>query len=197
MKSATLSGYKRVIAGKTANHQLRVQGFVPCELYGEGQNVHFTVFQEDFKHIIYTPDTFKITIDVEGEKHLAIIQEVQYHPLSDEIIHVDFLQIDDEKEVTLKLPIDFTGNSVGVRAGGKLVKKLRTLKVRGLIKNMPDNIKVDISDMDLGKSVKVSEVSVENLVIINAKANPIASIDIPRGLKNKAAEEAAPAKKKK
>lgn len=197
MKSISITGYKRANVGKSATKQIREQGYVPCELYGKEGNVHFTIFSTDFKELIYTPETYKIDLNIDGDQYQAITQEVQFHPLSDEIIHVDFLQISEDKPVTIKLPLRFTGNSVGVKAGGKFVKKLRNLKVKGMIADMPDAIEVDITDVDLGKSIKVRDISVENLEIINAAPIPVATVEVPRGLKGKTEEAAATGKKKK
>lgn len=197
MKSISITGYKRANVGKSATKQLRDQGFVPCELYGKDGNVHFTIFSTDFKELIYTPETFKIDLTIDGDKYQAITQDVQFHPLSDEILHADFLQVAEDQPVTIKLPLRFTGNSVGVKAGGKFVKKLRNLKVKGMLQDMPDAIEVDITDVDLGKSIKVRDITVQNLEIINAAPIPVATVEVPRGLKGKTTEEAAATGKKK
>ncbi len=197
MKSLTISGNKRVKAGKSANYQLRSQGFVPCNLYGEkAENIEFSVFQADFKDLVYSPDTFKVELDIDGERFTSVLQEIQFHPLSEEIIHADFVRISDDKPIKIQLPINFTGNSTGVRAGGKLIKKLRNLKVKGIPAELPDFIEVDITELDLGKSIKVSEISAGNLEILNSPNNPVATVEIPRGLRGKTEEAATPGKKK-
>jgi large subunit ribosomal protein L25 len=196
MKTINLRGYKREGTGKSANNRIRKQGWVPCELYGAGENVHFAAFIADFKDIVYTPETYRVQLDIDGANYDAIMREVQFHPLNEDIIHVDFMRIDEEKQVKLKLPIKFTGVSVGVREGGKLVRKIRALKVKGFPKDMPDAIEVDITNVGLGKSVRVSDVVVSKLEVLNAPANPIATVDVPRGLKGKEDEAAAATKKK-
>lgn len=197
MKTINLRGYKRTETGKTANSRIRKDGWVPCELYGGGENVHFTAFIADFKEIVYTPETYKVKLDVDGENFEAVIKEVQFHPLNEDILHVDFMRVQDEKMIKLKLPIRYTGVSIGVREGGKLIKKLRHLNVKGFPKDMPDAIEVDITNVGLGKSVRVSDVVVTKLEILNALANPIATVDVPRGLKGKEEEAAKAAPKKK
>ena len=196
MKSIGLKGYLRTDTGKVANNRIRKDGWVPCELYGNGENVHFAAFIADFKNLVYTPNTYKVDLDIEGTNYEAIIKDVQYNPLNENIIHVDFVRVQDEKPMKVKLPIHYTGNSIGVREGGKLVKKLRHLSVKGFAKDMPAAIEVDITNVGLGKSIRVSDVKAGNLEIMNAPAIPIASVSVPRGLKDAEAAAATPAKKK-
>ena len=194
MKTIGLKGYTRKNTGKVANGRLRKDGWIPCELYGGGENIHFAAFIADFKSLVYTPETYKVQLDIEGSNYEAVIKEVQFNPLNEEIIHVDFLRVEAEKPLKVKLPIHYTGNSIGVREGGKFVKKLRHLNVKGFPKDMPSAIEVDITEVGLGKSIRVSDIKT-TLEIMNAPSIPIASVTVPRNLK---AEEtaAAPAKKK-
>ncbi len=191
MKTIDLKGYYRNQTGKEANGRIRKDGWVPCELYGGGENVHFAAFIADFKQIVYTPNTYTVKIDIEGTTHAAVIKEVQFNPLNEEIIHVDFVRVQEDKPMKIKLPIHYVGNSIGVREGGKLIKKLRFLNVKGLAKNMPAAIEVDISEIGLGKSIRVSDIKVENLEVLNAPAIPVASVSVPRSLKG----DETPAKK--
>jgi large subunit ribosomal protein L25 len=193
MKSIKIHGQKREGSGKAANNELRNTGFVPCNLYGKSGNINFTIFSTDFKELVYTPDTYRVELNIAGEQYSAVMKEVQFHPLSDQITHVDFHEIDENKPVKLELPIRFTGNAAGVREGGKFVKKLRSLKVKGLIKDMPDAIEVDISNLVLGKSIKVRDIDTKGIEIMNAGPNPVATVEVPRGLKGKT-EEAATGK---
>lgn len=196
MKSITIEGQKRDTSGKVANNALRNEGLVPCELYGKSGNIHFAVFTGDLKDLVYSPDTFRIALKIDGAQVEAVMKEVQFHPLSDEILHIDFHEIDDEKQIKIELPIHFVGVAAGVREGGKLVKKLRSLKVKGFPKDMPDAIEVDVTSLGLGKSIKVKELQVSNLEVINADSIPVATVDVPRGLKGKTEEAAATGKKK-
>jgi len=191
MKSVNITGHKRDGKGKSIAGQLRAEGYVPCELYGKSGNVHFKVFVNDFKQIVYTPDVNIIDLDIDGKHYNALVKEVQFHPVSDEILHVDFHEFEDSKQVKLELPIRFIGVAAGVREGGKLNKKLRTLKVKGFPKDMPDAIEVDISSLGLGKSIKVKEVSAGKLEIMNALSIPIATVDVPRDVKTKEGDAAA------
>jgi|SRR6185437_11508552 len=193
MKSVNISGLKREGKGKAIAGQLRAEGYVPCELYGKSGNTHFKVFVNDFRHVVYSPDVNIIDLDIDGQHYNALIKEVQFHPVSDEIIHVDFHEFEADKQVKLELPIRFVGTASGVREGGKLVKKLRTLKVKGFPKDMPDAIEVDISSLGLGKSIKVKEVSAGKLEIMNALSIPVAAVEVPREAKTKEGEAAAPA----
>jgi large subunit ribosomal protein L25 len=193
MKSINISGHIREGRGKATAGQLRAEGYVPCELYGKSGNVHFKVFVNDFKHLVYSPDVNIIDLDIDGKHFNALVKEVQFHPVSDEILHVDFHEFEDDKQVKLELPIRFIGVAAGVREGGKLVKRLRTLKVKGFPKDMPDAIEVDISSLGLGKSIKVREVSAGKLEIMNAISIPVAAVEVPRDVKTKEGEAAAPA----
>ncbi len=195
MKSISITGHTREGKGKSIAGRLRAEGYIPCELYGRSGNVHFQVFVNDFKQLVYSPDVNIIDLDIDGKHYKALKKEVQFHPVSDEILHVDFHEFDEDKQVKMELPIKFMGVASGVREGGKLVKKLRTLKVKGYPKDFPDAIEVDISALGLGKSIKVKEVNGGKLEIMNALSIPIAMVEVPRDVKTKEAE-AAPAAKK-
>jgi large subunit ribosomal protein L25 len=192
MKTISISGLKREPKSKSALQQLRSEGFVPCELYGPNGNTSFSVFYSDFKDLVYTPETYKVFLDIEGEQAEAIMKEIQFHPLNDSILHVDFHAISDEQEIKVNLPIHFTGNAAGVREGGKLVKSLRKLTIKGLAKDVPAAIEVDVTNLGLGKSIRVKDIE-SNLNIINSPNLPLATVEIPRGLRGK--EEAAAGKK--
>jgi large subunit ribosomal protein L25 len=190
MKAISINGHKREGLGKTAAGQFRAEGYVPCELYGKSGNVHFNVFINDFKPLVYTPEKFRVNLNIDGKSYEAIMKEVQFHPLNDEIIHVDFNEINEDKMVKLELPIKLTGVASGVREGGKLVTKLRTLKVKGFPKDMPDAIELDITSLAIGKSVKVRDIDAGKLEVLNAPSIPVATIDVPRGLKKEGEAEA-------
>jgi len=194
MKSISITGHTREGRGKSVAGRLRAEGYVPCELYGKSGNIHFQVFVNDFRHLVYSPDVNIIDLDIDGKHYQALKKEVQFHPVSEEILHVDFHEFDDSKQVKMELPIKFVGVASGVREGGKLVKKLRTLKVKGYPKDFPDAIEVDISALGLGKSIKVREVDGGKLEILNALSIPVATVEVPRDVKTKEAE--APAAKK-
>ena len=198
MKSIEIIGFKRANLGKTESAQLREEGNVPCVLYGGDSQVHFHSPMYLFRDLVYTQEAKLVDLNVEGKVYKAILQDVQIHPVSEVLLHVDFLQIFEDKQVKIDIPIRTVGVSVGVQKGGKLVVKQPKLKVLALAKDLPDFIEVEVSKLDLGKSARVSEVKLNNFTILNPGSLPIVSIAIPRALRGKQNEEAAtPGKKKK
>jgi len=183
MKTHEIVGFKRANLGKTEAVELRSQGYVPSVLYGGAEQVHFYAPAMLFRELLFTPDIFNVTLNIEGTLYNAILQERQFHPVNDSLIHADFLQIVDGKEIKVDVPVKLTGTSTGVMKGGKMNQKLRKLRVQGLAENIPDYVDVDITELDLGKSVKVGAVKAENFVILTAASNPIASVEIPRALR--------------
>ncbi len=196
MKSISISGSVRQNVGKRDAKELRYEGKVPCVLYGGKEQVHFSVFEADLKHLVYTPEVYFVDLTVDGKKYRATMQDIQFHPLTDLINHIDFLEIDENKPVTMLVPVKFAGSSPGVKMGGKLVHKIKKLKVRGLPKDMTDSIVINIDNLELGKMIRVSEVIVENLTILDAKSNSIVSVETSRALREAAAAEAKEAGKK-
>ena len=158
MKSIAISGSVRQNVGKRDARELRYEGNVPAVLYGGKEQTHLAVSAADLKPILYTSEVTFIELDVNGKKTRAIIQEAQFHPLTDQITHVDFLELFDDKEVTVNIPIKLVGVSPGVKMGGKLVQKLRNLRVKALPNNLPQEIEVPMEGLDVGKSYRVSQV---------------------------------------
>lgn len=187
MKSIELLGYHREDTGKKASRDLREEALVPCVLYGGENPVHFYSPMILFRDLVYTPEVFKVDLNIEGDEYKCIMQDIQFHPVSDMILHADFLQLFDDKPVKIEIPVKYVGTSPGVMQGGKLLSKLKKIKVKALPNNLPDFIEVDISDLDLGKSVKVSEIKAEGYEVMNGPLNPIASVEIPRALRSKQA----------
>jgi large subunit ribosomal protein L25 len=187
MRTVSLFGKKRDQKGSSNAKALRREGFVPCIIYGNDENILFYAFINDFNNIIHNPETPIVDINLEGEHHRAVIQEHQFHPLSDELLHVDFLEISDEKPVKVNLPVKVTGSSEGVRQGGKLVLKARKLTVRGNINDLPQYIEVDISNLGLGKSLRVKDIKENKFEILSQASLPVAMIDVPRTAKGKEA----------
>ena len=188
MKSIEIVGFKRANLGKTSSKELRTKAEVPCVLYGGKEQVHFAVPMYLFKALVYTPDAHTVDLNVEGRKFKAILQDIQFHPVNDIILHADFLELDENKEVKMDVPVRVHGNSVGVAKGGKLVQKLRKVKLMALPANLPDFVSIDVSDLDLGKTVKVSAIQVGHYRILNPPSVPVVSLDIPRALKGAAAQ---------
>ena len=194
MKSIAISGSPRENVGKRDAKELRYQSLVPSVLYGGATQTHFSVSAADLKPVIYTPVVHFIDITVAGKTTQAIIQDIQFHPLTEQILHVDFLQLDETKPIAIEIPIRLTGTSPGVKMGGKLVQKLRKLRIKALPKDHLDNIDVSIEGLDVGKSVRVSDLKLEKLIITNAKEDTIVSVTTSRALRQ-AEQEAASGKK--
>jgi len=190
MKSVSISGSPRVNVGKTDATALRNAKQVPCVLYGGKEQVHFSVLEADFKNLIYTPSVNTVNLDIAGKKYNAILQEAQFHSVKDNLLHVDFLEIVAGKPVTMNIPVRTTGTSPGVRNGGKLNKKLKTLRVKGLVEKMPDTIDVAIDNLEIGQGIRVSDIKLDGLTFLNAQNITVVSVQITRAV---AAEAAAPA----
>ncbi len=189
MKTILLKGEARAEVGTRTAKELRSEGKVPCVMYSNGDVVsHFAIYQADFKNLVYTHNVYKVLLDINGEKHDAILQDVQFHPVSEAILHADFLKVGDDMLVVMEVPVRVVGNSPGVRAGGKLVKKINALKLRGLLKDMPDYVDVSIDTLEIGQSAKVRHVTIEKLEILNAQENAILSVKTTRALMQAAAD---------
>lgn len=183
MKSIAISGSPRENVGKRDAKELRYQGLVPAVLYGGKNQIHFSVSAADLKGLVYTPDVQFVALDVAGVKAQAIIQEVHFHPLTDQPLHVDFLELDEKKPVLMQIPVKLTGASPGVKTGGKLIQKLRKLRVKALPKHMPQYVEVGIDKLDVGKSVSVGELQFDNFKITNNPDDTIVSVTMSRALK--------------
>jgi large subunit ribosomal protein L25 len=189
MKTILLKGESRGELGTRTAKALRSEGKVPCVIYSEGKEAaHFAVYQADFKNLVYTPNVYKVRINLDGQNHEAILQDIQFHPVSDAILHADFMSVDANKKVIMEVPIRVVGNSPGVRAGGKLVTKINRLRVKGLIADMPDFIDVAIDTLEIGQSAKVRQISIDKLEILDAQENAIVSVKTTRALMQAAAE---------
>ncbi len=189
MKTILLKGESRGELGTRTAKALRSEGKVPCVIYSEGKEAtHFAVYQADFKNLVYTPNVYKVRINLDGQNHEAILQDIQFHPVSDAILHADFMTVDANKKVIMEVPIRVVGNSPGVRGGGKLITKITRLRVKGLIADMPDFIDVTIDGLEIGQSAKVRQISIDKLEILDAQENAIVSVKTTRALMQAAAE---------
>lgn len=183
MNKIEIVGYKRANLGRTESQAIRAEGNVPCVLYGGSEQVHFYAPAILFRSLIYTPNVYEVTLNIEGTEYRAILQETQFHPVSDTLLHADFLQIVDDKPVKLAVPVRLVGSAPGVQKGGKLVTRVRKLRVKGTVDKIPDFIDVDVSGLDLGKSVRVGQIQVKDIELLEQASNPVASIEIPRALR--------------
>ena len=189
MKKVAFKAEKRDLSSKAA--AVRKAGRIPAVLYGGETIEHFSVTHKDVKQLIYTPDFKLAEVELDGKTHNAIIQNIQYHPLRDNIVHIDFLELEDGRKVNVEIPIRFQGVSPGVKNGGSLMQSMRRVKVKLDPANMIEELFIDISGLKLGASVKVSDIIVdENVEIMVSKNIPVASVEVPRALKS-AEDEAA------
>jgi len=200
MKSITIKGSKRESVGKVATKALRNAGKVPCVLYGGEKAIHFSADEVAFKKLVYTPNVYTATIELEsGEKFNAILQDIQFHPVSDRILHIDFYQLFDDKEVTMSIPVTLVGNAPGVIAGGSLRFPKRKLRVKGLPANLPDFINADISKLKIGSKLFITEIDnngctflhPENTVVVQVRQSRNAVVEEVEGEEEEEATEAA------
>lgn len=194
MKSITIKGSERESVGKVATKALRNAGAVPCVLYGGDQPVHFSAEEKAFKTLVYTPNAHTVAIDLGKKTYNAVLQDVQVHPVSDKILHIDFFELDEKKEITMEVPVKIVGTSPGVLLGGDLRLNLRRLKVRALPKNLPDFVEANISELQMGNKLYVTKVETKDFKLVHPDNTVIAQVKISRAAM-KAAQEAAKAAK--
>lgn len=187
MKVAQLSGSSRANVGKKDAKALRDSGQVPCVLYGQGTQTHFSLQDIKVEKLIFNPDVFKIELDIDGKKANAIVQEIQQHPVTDKVVHIDFLELDEKKPVKIALPVRLTGASRGVLAGGRLMQVFRRLRVVGLPTDLPEAIVIDITKLRIGQSIRVKDLENDGLSIAEAKNAVVVAVKMARGA-SKAAE---------
>ncbi|PWG79656.1 50S ribosomal protein L25/general stress protein Ctc [Pararcticibacter amylolyticus] len=183
MKTIAISGSRRGSVGKRDAKELRYEGKVPAVLYGGKEQTHFAVDVSALKPLIYSADVSFVEIEVDGVKTKSIIQEAQFHPLTEQILHVDFYQLSEDKPVVMQIPVKLTGTSPGVKMGGKLVQKLRKLRVKALPKDMPQYVEVSIEPLEVGKSVRVRDLKFDQFAITNTPEDTIVSVTTSRALR--------------
>ena len=192
MKTITIEGQLRTEIGKKATRQLRSQEMVPGVIYGGSKEVNFFASAKAFKPLVYTGEFQLAEVQVDGNKHVCILKDLQFDKVSDSLNHVDLLELVEDKKVSATIPIKFVGTSVGVKAGGKLETKMKALKIKTLPKYLKENIEVDITNLELNGNIRVEDVKIDNYEIINSPRIPIASVTLTRQLKQE--EAATPAK---
>ena len=190
MKSITIKGSKRESVGKVSTKALRNAGKVPCVLYGGEQALHFSADEIAFKKLVYTPNVFTATIELEsGEKFNAILQDIQFHPVSDKILHIDFYQLFSDKEVTMDIPVHLLGNAPGVMNGGSLRFPKRKLRVKGLPDNLPDFFNADISELKIGDKIFVTDLDSNNCTFLHPDNTVVAQVRMSRNTSEDEEEE--------
>jgi large subunit ribosomal protein L25 len=176
MKTIAISAQKRTELGKKSTRELRKTDHVPCVMYGGAEVIHFHAHENDFKDIVFTPNAYIIEVKINGDVHKAVLQEMQFHPVTDKVIHIDFVEVFDDRPVTMEIPILLKGAAKGLKDGGKPRQRRRELKVRGLIKDLPDTLDIDITDVEIGDVVKIGDLSYENLEILDPARSMIYAI---------------------
>ena len=190
MKSITIEGQLRTESGKKATRQIRSQNQVPGVIYGGEKEINFSAPASAFKKLVYTPEFLTANVEIDGKSYPCILKDIQFHKVTDQLIHVDFLELVENKKVIASLPLKYVGTPAGVKAGGKLVTKIKSLKVKTLPKNLKPVIEVDITELQLNENIRVEDVKSEGMEILNSPRIPIASVTMTRQLKQE--EAAAP-----
>ena len=198
MREINLNGQKRTDTGKKASKLLRKEGLVPCNLYGEKRGDNglpeaeaFTASLADLRKVIYTPHVYVVNITIDGQVHKAIIKELQFHPTSDVLMHADFYEVNETKPITVGIPVNLTGHAQGVRDGGRLNLSIRKINVTAPYENIPEKLDIDVTDLQLGKAIKVGQLSFEGLQIATPKEVIVCSVKATRASRSAAAEAAA------
>lgn len=191
MKTFELKGTLRTDLGKKASKAMRRAGSVPCEFYGNGENIHFSCTQDALRKLIYTPEIYLVNLNIDGREEKAIIKELQFHPVSDKVIHIDFLAVTEDKPIVMDVPVRLEGLAVGVRAGGKLSLEMRKLRVKGHYSNVPEALIINVENLDLGKTIQVKALQFENLEVLNAPNSVVCAVKLTRAARGAAAAAAA------
>ena len=190
MKSITIKGSKRESVGKKATKALRNAEMVPCVLYGANEPVHFAAKELDFSKLVYTPNAHTVVLDLDGQSFNAVLQDIQFHPVSDRILHVDFYELNEGKEISMDIPVEVQGAAPGVlNSGGTLIRNKRKLRVRALPKNLPDTIVADISGLELGNKLYTAQLASEDYTFLHPDNTVVCQVKTSRAsIKNAAAE---------
>ena len=194
MKSIDVKGTLRTETGKKATAALRKQGGIPCNLYGEKKDkdgkpeaVSFSVTADEVRNLVYSPDIFCVNLNIDGKECKAVMRELQFHPVTDRLMHVDFLEITEDKPIVMEVPIKLNGLAEGVRAGGKLAANVRSLKVKAPYNAIPEKLDIDVTELGLGKTIKVGELSFEGLEMVTSPSVVVCQVKMTRNAKSAAA----------
>ena len=195
MRSIDIKGTVRTIAERSSEQAralkaIRKDNGVPCVLYGGGENVHFTVPADGLRNLVYTPHIYSVNLNIDGKEVKAIMKDIQFHPVKDTILHVDYYQINEEKPIVMEVPVQLEGLAEGVKAGGKLALQIRKLKVKAIYTAIPEKLIINVSHLALGKTIKVGELSYEGLELLNAKDAVVCAVKLTRAARGAAAAAA-------
>ncbi len=200
MKEISVSGQKRATTGKKAAKELRKEGLVPCNLYGEKKGekglpeaLSFAIPAAQLRRVVYSPDVYVVNLTIDGEAHKAVMKEIQFHPTTDAVLHIDFYEVNETKAITIGIPVKLTGHAQGVRDGGRLNQAVRQLNVTAPYKQIPEVLEIDVTELKLGKAIKVAELNFEGLEIATSAQVVVCSVKATRASRSAAAagEEAA------
>ena len=180
MKSIEIIGSFRKELGRKSSRELRKENNVPCVIYGGEENIHFYTHENNFNKLVYTPDAHLVKLDIEGKSFDVVLKEVQFHPVTDKIIHIDFTEVSENKPISIGIPVKITGDSAGVKAGGKLRLKMRSLGVKGFAKDIPEFLPIDVTDLKIHQSIKVGDLSFDNIELTDSKKLMVVSVATSR-----------------
>jgi len=189
MKTLAISAKSRVKVGKSNTRQLRNQGNVPCVLYGGEKQVCFYAHENEFRKLVYTPDVFIVELAIDGEVKRCIMQDIQFHPVSDKILHIDFLEVFDDKPITVSIPVILKGLAIGVRNGGNLMFRRRKIITRGLAANLPDAIEIDIENVKIGEFIYIKDISLDGCQFLAPDSSVVVGVKTARGAVEEEPEE--------
>lgn len=188
MKTFQLEGSLRETLGKKATKVVRKEESIPCVLYGMGENIHFLVTASAVRKLVYSPDIFGVELTINGKMHNAVVKDLQFHPVSDKVLHMDFLEVNTAKPIVMEVPVKLEGLAEGVKAGGKLTQEMRKLKVKATYDKIPEVLTIDVTELGLGKTIQVGALSFEGLEVLSAAMNVVASVKLTRAAKGAAAK---------
>lgn len=188
MKSLSLNAVARTDFGKKASKNIRNTGYVPCVMYGGEETLHFQIKDEELRGLIYSPEVFVVDINFEGKAYKAILKDAQFHPVKDTTLHLDFLQVFENKPIVVDIPVKLNGLANGVKAGGKLSLDMRKLRVKGLYTNVPECLNIDVTNLELGKTIQVGALNFENLEMMNVKNAVVCAVKLTRAARGAQAQ---------
>jgi large subunit ribosomal protein L25 len=189
MKTLAIQAVARAEYGKKATKGVRREGMIPCVLYGAGENVAFSIDAKAVKPLIYTPNSYIVEIELDGKVEKAVLREVQFHPIREQILHIDFYRVQEDKPVSIAIPVRLTGNAEGVKVGGKLALSARKLVVKGMLENLPDELVVDVTPLKVGQTIFVGDLQFEGLQFVSPATQAVCAVRVTRASRGAAAAQ--------
>lgn len=186
MKKLEIKGQLRSALGKKESKKMRQDGIVPAVLYGGEEVIHFSVPFGELRKLVYTPSVYLIDLNIDGKVYTSIVQDIQWHAVEEQILHIDFLMIQEDKPIKISIPVTTSGMAKGIKAGGKVKSNLRKLKVKALAKDLPDTVNIDVTKLGIAQSIKVGDLAIENIEFLDSKSNVVVAVVITRAAKSAA-----------